>query len=69
MNVQIKNPQAKWYIDLMERFKTLTQKFAIPEDTASEFKLFLLEVAREQYMAGNRSGIRWAREQTEAKAA
>ncbi|MFH1712434.1 MAG: hypothetical protein ABH846_04340 [Patescibacteria group bacterium] len=68
MDFQIKNPTAKWYIDLMERYKMLINKFGMPEDLASELKVFLLEVAREQYMAGNRSGIRWAREQTEAKA-
>jgi len=67
MNYQVKNPNAKWYVDLMERYRGLISKFGMPEDLASELKVFLLEVAREQYMAGNRSGIRWAREQAEGK--
>lgn len=63
MSVEIKNPNAKWYVELMEKFHSLAEKQALPEDVASELKVFMLEVARQQYMAGNRSGIRWAREQ------
>ncbi len=54
---------AKWYIDLTKNFGDLMMRLGIPEDPASEIKVFLLEIARSQYMAGNRSGIRWAREQ------
>ncbi|MDP2631970.1 MAG: hypothetical protein Q8P30_04385 [Candidatus Uhrbacteria bacterium] len=57
------NQNAKWYVELMERFRTLTARFGLPEDVASDIKVFLLETAKAQYMAGNRSGIRWAREQ------
>lgn len=64
MTVEIKNPKAKWYVELMERFNVIVEKQALPEDVASELKVFMLEVARKQYMAGNRSGIRWAREQS-----
>lgn len=63
MSFVIKNPQAKWYVDLMEKFNTLMKKFSAPEDLADEFRVLLLETARSQYMAGNNSGIRWAREQ------
>lgn len=64
MSVEIKNPNAKWYVELMERFNRIVEKQALPDDVASELKVFMLEVARKQYMAGNRSGIRWAREQS-----
>ncbi len=60
---QIKNPKAKWYIELSERYRKLSERLGLSEDTTSEIKVFLLEISREQYMAGNRSGIRWAREQ------
>ena len=66
---QVKNPNAKWYVELMERYLRLSEKLGLPEDVMSEMKVFLLEIAREQYMAGNRSGIRWAREQGLAPAA
>lgn len=65
---EVKNPKANWYMKLMEKFNSLMERQGVPEDLASEFKVFLLETAREQYMAGNRSGIAWARK-TPARAA
>ena len=63
MNTQVKQPKAKWYIELMQRFNAVTEKVAAPEHVANEFKVLLFDVAREQYMAGNRSGIAWIRKQ------
>ncbi len=63
MTDAVKFARAKWYIELMNRFEQLVTKLHIPEDPASELKVFFLEIARSQYLAGNRSGIRWAREQ------
>lgn len=63
MTVLVKKPKATWYLSLMEKFELLTKQFSIPEDTASAFKLLLLETAREQYMAGNKSGIHWMKKQ------
>ncbi|MFH1631649.1 MAG: hypothetical protein ABIA47_01305 [bacterium] len=59
-----KYQKAKWYVELMERYRMLMEKLHVPEDVSSEFKVFLLECAHSQYMAGNRSGIRWQREQS-----
>lgn len=61
--MRIKNPEAKWYVELCNQFEEMTRKFSIKDDAASELKVFVLEIARNQYLAGNRSGIRWAREQ------
>lgn len=61
--MQVKNPQAKWYIDLSSKFASLMQNLGMPDDVAQEIKTFMLTVARDQYMAGNKSGIRWARTQ------
>lgn len=66
METLVKNTQARWYTELTERFETLMEQLGIDEDTGSEIKLFLLQIARDQYMAGNRSGIRWARTQSAA---
>ncbi|MFA6130836.1 MAG: hypothetical protein WC730_01060 [Patescibacteria group bacterium] len=57
-----KTPGGKWYVELLERFNTLMERLGIPNDVSGEMKTFILGVAREQYMAGNRSGIRWARQ-------
>lgn len=63
MSYEVKNPKANWYIKLMERFNSMMERLGMPEDVSSEVKVLLLEVAKEQYMTGNKSGIRWAREQ------
>ncbi len=59
----VKNPNAKWYIDLCNRFTALMHNLGLPEQASAPIKDLLVEIAKEQYMAGNRSGIRWAREQ------
>jgi hypothetical protein len=64
----IKNPEAKWYVDLCKQFEEMARRFKIGEEAASELKVFILETARNQYLAGNRSGIRWAREQMSVSA-
>jgi len=66
MNIQVKNPQAKWYVDLSNKFSVLMQNLGMPEDVATEIKTFVLTIARDQYLAGNKSGIRWARSQDQA---
>ncbi len=64
MEQLIKNPQAKWYLDLSSRFEELVSNLEIDDDQASELKIFVLQVAKDQYLAGNRSGIKWARSQS-----
>jgi len=41
----------------------------LPNEVGAEIKTLLLTIAKEQYMAGNRSGIRWAREQAQGASA
>lgn len=61
----VKNPQAKWYVDLSNRFEALMHNLGLPDEVGVEIKTLLISIAKEQYMAGNRSGIRWAREQAQ----
>lgn len=58
-----KYTKQQWYITLNQTFTDLMHRLGIPDDPASEIKVFLLETARNQYLAGNRSGIKWARQQ------
>ena len=60
--------QAKWYIDLCTELDALLEGLEVHEEGIEEVKTFVLELARNQYLAGNRSGIRWAREQAHASA-
>lgn len=48
-------------MELMDKFDNLMERIGMPEDVSNEVKTFILGVAKEQYLAGNRSGIRWAR--------
>jgi hypothetical protein len=48
-----------WHVKITERFDTLMEKLGIPDDIAQEVRTLLLEVAKEQYKSGNKSGIRW----------
>jgi hypothetical protein len=57
--------QAKWYLELCADLESLLEALEVSEEGGEEIKTFMLEVARNQYLAGNRSGIRWAREQSQ----
>lgn len=59
--------QARWYIELCNEMEALFEQLGLSEEGAEELKTFILEVARNQYLAGNRSGIRWARQQMQEK--
>lgn len=63
MNELVKNTQARWYVELSQKFSKLVESLGLESEIAAEVKLFVLQIARDQYMAGNRSGIRWARTQ------
>ncbi len=47
----------------MDNFDALMRKFDMPEDMQIELREFVFSVAREQFKAGNRSGISWLRKQ------
>lgn len=54
--------EKSWFAKLMNRFESLMHHLDIPEELTPDIRALFLEVAKEQYMAGNRSGIRWARQ-------
>lgn len=55
-----------WVEKLTERFQNLMSKYDMPEDISHEIESFMLAVAKEQYIAGNRGGIAWLRKQVGA---
>lgn len=65
---EVKNPNAKWFVDLCNRFTAIVHNLGIPDTAADELKSFIIDIAKEQYLAGNKSGIRWARQQASAGA-
>lgn len=52
-----------WLSELEDNFMTLARKYDLPEDMEIEIRNFVIGVAREQYKIGNKSGIRWIRQQ------
>jgi hypothetical protein len=55
-----KNQNASWYVRLLERFNTLVERHSIPDEIAKELREFTLQIAKEQYMSGNKCGIAYA---------
>lgn len=56
-----------WLDKLTDRFDALMVKFDMPEDIRHEIESFMLSVAKEQYLTGNKAGISWLRKQVGAK--
>ncbi len=56
-----------WLEKLTDRFNALMAKYDMPEDIHHEIESFVLSVAKDQYIAGNKSGISWLRKQVGAK--
>lgn len=59
MSYKEQSTKGKWYTELMQRFQGLTGRLGLSEHEADQVKEFILSIAREQFMAGNRSGIAW----------
>lgn len=53
--------QKGWFQKLMNRFESLMHQLDVPDEVVPEIRAFLMQVAKEQYLSGNNSGIRWAR--------
>lgn len=53
----------RWFTELTDKFQALMRKYDMPEDIEWELQQFMVSVAKDQYRAGNRSGISWIRKQ------
>lgn len=63
------NPINNWYQRLLDRINEKAEEFGLDDTQANVFRDFVTTLARDQYKAGNRSGIGWAFEQARRKAA
>ncbi len=58
------SPQAhKWHLPFIERVQAFAEECGLDDFHTSKLRDFVMFVAKEQYRAGNRSGIRWVHEQ------
>ncbi len=50
---------APWFTLLINHFNTTAERLQLDEEAASEMRSMFIEKCREQYAAGNKSGIHW----------
>jgi len=56
--------KSSWMRDMVTKVQTLAEDLQLDDDhTVSRLRDFVLGIAKEQYMIGNRSGISWMRRQ------
>ena len=61
MAFQSKKPYTPWHVTLASRINELCEKFGMDDLMTAETRDFVIGVAREQFKAGNNSGISWER--------
>lgn len=57
--IAAKTDANRWYSVLLDRIHALSRKYDLPEDIANDVQTLTVEVAKEQYKVGNKSGIAW----------
>lgn len=63
-----KTKKDNWYTKLVEQINIQLNHAGVEdEELRADMKDFIVKTAKEQYMAGNRSGIRWMRKQMNAE--
>lgn len=67
MSTDNNSDKKSWLDKISDRFDALMVKFDMPEDIRHEIETFMLSVAKEQYLTGNKAGISWLRRQVGAK--
>ncbi len=50
-----------WYADLVNETNGLAEEIGLDDMATTRLRDFVVAKAKDQYKAGNRSGIRWAR--------
>lgn len=58
---------APWFVNLMTAYNSKAEELQLDDEASQEMRQLFIEKCREQYSAGNTSGIRWAHEQARKK--
>ena len=59
--------QPRWYLELVNAFDQIADSLGLGGTEKDELRAFMVDKCKEQYMNGNRSGIKWARTQSGAR--
>jgi len=61
-------PTGTWYTKLLNDISDLTQELDLEDPHKSTLRDYIIKISKQQYQAGNKSGIRWLlREQSKGK--
>ena len=55
-----------WYKEIIQDFNASSEEAGLTQKQADVMRSLLIDSCRQNYAKGNRSGIKWQREQTEA---
>lgn len=56
-------PLKLWQQKLTSGINSLSEEFGLDDAATSRMREFIFQIAKDQYLAGNKSGIRWIRTQ------
>ncbi len=52
--------KTNWFKTLNDRVNTLAETFGLDDTQANQFRDFAVQIAKEQYKVGSKSGASWA---------
>jgi len=62
------NNKATWFMALIGHAQAFAEKVGLDDDQTMALREIIVTIAKEQYMAGNRAGIAWAKKNMPVKA-
>ena len=65
----MQNQPSSWYKNLCDRVNEVAESFGLDDPQTNRFRDFIMQIARDQFKAGNKSGAGWAFQQARDKAA
>lgn len=57
----MENAKGTWFTKVLASINTLAEELGLDDMGTQKLREFVLAKCKEEYMTGNRSGIRWAR--------
>jgi hypothetical protein len=57
----MENAKGSWFMKVLASINQLSEELGLDDLGSQKLREFVLAKCKEEYMAGNRSGIRWAR--------
>ena len=51
---------SKWFVEMTTKFNELAMNLGLESPAIEDLRTFMIETSKNQFKAGNKSGIRWA---------